>query len=382
MKRYITFFLFLTLLTACTPEQFPVPVTQGPTLVPPTPTPVTLNAPAVSPPNLVLIHMIDDNNGWGINDNDVLRTVDGGATWHNVSPANPGALGYSAIADFLDIKNGWMLVPDATNMLAGTLYRTSDGGASWTSYTAPFGGGELHFLDTTHGWMMASLGAGMGSMGVAIYQSNDGGSTWTQNYTNDPNQQGAGDSLPLGGLKDGLTPIDMLTGWVGGVTYTPGVIYLYQSQDSGKSWKLIPITAPAGYDQAQLETLGPTFVVPGTAYLPVTVSSQNGELEAVYVSHDGGTSWVLTPTLIPFGGKMDFVSELDGFIWNGTDFYVTHDGAKTWTTITPDVAFGDNFSGMDFVSSTTGFVLTNDASDVRGLYKTTDGGATWNILGK
>ena len=79
---------------------------------------------------------------------------------------------------------------------------------------------------------------------------------------------------------------------------------------------------------------------------------------------------------------MDFVSELDGFIWNGTDFYVTHDGAKTWTTITPDVAFGDNFSGMDFVSSTTGFVLTNDASDVRGLYKTTDGGATWNILGK
>jgi hypothetical protein len=240
----------------------------------------------------------------------------------------------------------------------------------------------MRFLDAKQGWIMASLGAGAGSMGVAIFQSKDGGSTWTQSYTNDPNQPNAGDSLPLGGLKDGLTPIDMQIAWVGGVTYTPGVIYLYESQDSGHSWNLFQLAPPAGYEQAQLETLGPTFVTLGAAYLPVSLASQNGELEAIYVSHNAGTSWVITPTLIPFGGKMDFVSADDGFVWNGTDFYVTKDGAQTWTTVPPDVAFGDSFSGMDFVSPTTGFVVTSDATGNRNLYKTTDGGATWNYLGK
>jgi photosystem II stability/assembly factor-like uncharacterized protein len=37
---------------------------------------------------------------------------------------------------------------------------------------------------------------------------------------------------------------------------------------------------------------------------------------------------------------------------------------------------------MDFVSPTVGFVITDDASGSRNLYNTTDGGATWNILGK
>jgi photosystem II stability/assembly factor-like uncharacterized protein len=382
MKRILSFLFILIFLSACAPEQIPVPVTRGPTLVPETPTPVSIKAPVVSPPDLTSIRMLDDRNGWGINDTDVLRTDDGGFTWHNVSPANAGALGYAVITYFLDTQNGWMLVPDTKNMLVGTLYRTDDGGATWSSFPAPFGGGVLRFLDPKQGWMMASLGAGAGSMAVAIFQSKDGGANWKQTYVNDPNQPGAGDSLPLGGLKDGITAIDMQTAWVGGVTYAPGVVYLYQTQDSGDSWKIVPVIAPTGYEQAQLETLGPAFVMQGAAYLPVTLSSQNGELEAVYVSHDGGKTWVQTPTLIPFGGKMDFVSATEGFVWTGTDFYVTKDGAQTWTTVTPDVTFGDSFSGMDFVSPTVGFVITDDASGNRNLYNTTDGGATWNILGK
>ncbi|MBI3739110.1 MAG: hypothetical protein HY258_08710 [Chloroflexi bacterium] len=385
MKRILALLFLVFFLAACgKPEQIPIPVTQGPTVSPENPVtpPTNINAPIVSAPGLAALHMVDENNGWGITDTQVVRTDDGGVTWYDVSPSGVNSLGYAANFDFLDPTHGWVMLADQTDPFKGTMYRTTDGGATWTTVTVPFGGGDLQFLDANDGWVMASLGAGAGSMGVAVFQTTDGGMTWTQTYTNDPNQQGAGDSLPLGGLKDGMTALDMQTAWIGGVTYAPGVIYLYQTKDGGHTWNQSPIQIPAGYDEAEFETIGPKFITSSNAYLPVHVSSQNGVMLAIYVSRDGGQSWLLTPTMIPQGGSMDFVSADDGFVWNGTSFYITHDGAQSWTTISPDVAFGDSFAGMDFVNASTGFVLTNDVTGTRNLYKTTDGGATWNVLGK
>ena len=70
----------------------------------------------------------------------------------------------------------------------------------------------------------------------------------------------------------------------------PGTVYLFQTKDGGHSWEKSQIAAPAGYEQAELETTGPIFLSTSTAYLPVHVSSQNGILLAVYVTHDGGTA--------------------------------------------------------------------------------------------
>lgn len=369
-------------LSACTPELLPVPITQVPIQALATSTAPALAAPTVSPPNLVTIHMLDEKNGWGINDTSVLRTVDGGSTWYNVSPTGENSLVYAVDSDFLDVDHGWILVPDPNNMLAGSLYRTSDGGTSWTKSAVPFGGGDLHFLDMNQGWMMASLGAGAGSMGIGVFQTTDGGATWTQTYTNDPNQPGAGNSLPLGGLKDGLAATDMKHAWIGGVTYAPGVIYLYETQDGGHTWAQSPVKIPDGYNEAEFETTGPIFASSTIAYLPVHVSSQNGVMLAIYLSRDGGASWLLTPTLIPTGGSFDVVSESVGIAWNGTNFYETTDSAQTWSIVPPDVKSSDNFSGMDFVSPLVGYVLTNDGSGGFGLYATTDGGATWNKLSK
>src|SRR5512138_653466 len=378
-KALILFIAFL--LSGCSPRLIPLPVTPSPVPPPATDTPVPLNAPQVTAPGLTAIHMIDANNGWGVSETTVLRTLDGGQTWYDLGPKDAGQLGYAATSAFLDSQHGWVLVADPSDMLKGTLFRTVDGGTSWDRIAVPFGGGGLDFLDAKSGWMMASLGAGAGSMGVAIYRTLDGGSTWTQAYTNDPNQPGAGDSLPLGGLKNGLSAANMSTAWVGGVTYTPGVVYVYRSTDAGVTWQQVNVRAPDGYDQADLSALAPIFVSSNMAYLPVTVSSQNGVMLAIYVSKDGGNTWAVTPTMIPQGGPPDFVSAKDGFSWNGASFYVTHDGAQTWTAITPDVHFGGDFAGMDFVSPTTGWVITSDASGAHGLFKTTDGGATWNVLG-
>lgn len=380
LQRACSVVSLIVLAGACSPRLLPLPATQKPTVIAETPSAVAIQAPAISNPGLVQLHMLDQNNGWGIGDKAIVRTADGALTWHNVSPTGAAAFGYSVTADFLDTLHAWVLIPEANDMLTGTLYRTPDGGVSWTKIQVPFSGGDLHFLDARQGWMMASLGAGAGSMGVAVFQSTDGGAFWTQTYTNDPNQTGAGNSLPLGGLKDGMAVLDMHRAWIGGVVYTPGLIYLYQTNDAGRTWQQSQVAPPPGYEQAELETTGPIFISSQIGYLPVHVSFQNGVMLAIYATRDAGNSWRLSPTLIPQGGAADFVSAQAGLVWNGTQFYGTSDAAQTWKTISPDVAFADTFAGMDFVSPTVGFVLKSDAAGTRSLYKTLDGGATWNRL--
>lgn len=382
MIRKALLCICVLLVAGCSPELIPVPITPLPAQPLATATAETVNAPTVAAPNLVTIHMLDEKNGWGINDTSVLRTVDGGTTWYNVSPGTENSMGYAVDAEFLDVDHAWVLVPDPNNMLAGSLYRTADGGATWAKSAVPFGGGDLRFIDSTRGWMMASLGAGAGSMGVGIFQTTDSGATWTQTYTNDPNQQGAGNSLPLGGLKDGLTPTNMQDAWVGGITYATGVIYLYATHDGGRTWTQSSVQIPDGYSQAQFETTGPVFASSTVGYLPVHVSSQNGVMLAVYLSRDGGASWLLTPSLIPMGASTSVISEKSVVAWNGTNFYLTTDAAQTWSTIAPDIKFSDNFAGMDFVSGSTGYVLTNDGSGNFGLYLTTNGGVNWDLLSK
>src|SRR4030095_9692227 len=127
-------------------------------------------------------------------------------------------------------NHAWVQIPDPNNLPnSGLLYRTADGGMSWTKSATPFSGGDLDFLDETDGWMLADLGVGAGSNAVAVYQTPDGGANWLLTYTNDPTQPGAGDSLPLGGLKSGLEALTLQNAWVTGVIYADGTIYLYRT---------------------------------------------------------------------------------------------------------------------------------------------------------
>jgi photosystem II stability/assembly factor-like uncharacterized protein len=377
MKRILALGFFVMILSACSS-----PAVTPTSTVPLTVAPPTLNAAVSSAPAFTMLRMIDAANGWAITDTGVVRTNDGGQTWHDVTPSGVARLGLGTTFYFLDSNHGWVVSGNQSDPTSGMLYRTQDGGATWQSNAVSFFMGNLVFVSASDGWMMSSLGVAVGSNAVAIFQTTDGGQTWKQTYVNDPTKAGAATTLPLGGLKDGIIPVDMNNAWVGGIIYTPGEIYLYQTQDGGQTWKLQPVQIPSGYDQAQFETVGPQFVSAQDAYLPVHVSTQNGVMLAVYYSHDGGSNWAITPLLIPNGGLMNFVSTTDGFVWNGTEFYVTHDGAKTWTTVSPGVSFGDNFAGMDFVNTTLGFVLTNDATNTRTLYKTVDGGSTWTVAGK
>ena len=115
----------------------------------------------------------------------------------------------------------------------GSLYHTTNGGLNWTHYDVPFNSGYLQFLDNNNGYVLTITGAATNKQSVVLFQTSDGGATWTQKYNNDPNAPGSGNSLPLGGHKNGMAFRDTTTGWVGGDIPINGSIYLYKTTDGG-----------------------------------------------------------------------------------------------------------------------------------------------------
>jgi len=368
--------------SGCSPTASSTPTQSAeipPTPYPDTPAPAAINAPLVEAPGLVTIHFLNELDGWGITETQIVRTNDGGITWYNVTPQEITEAGYKVKLSVLLNDAVWAQTPDFENYPnSGFLFHTSDGGLTWTKTSTPFSTADITFLDDDNGWALADLGAGAGSNAVAVYQTTDGGANWKQTYINDPNDPSAKDSLPLGGIKSGLVPLNMQTAWVTGVTYSSGSVYLYRTDDAGANWALVTsLPLPPGAESAELGSEQMRFITAEDAFMTVHVAGADFKT-AVYVSNDAGNTWSLTPTLIPNGRAADFVSATDMVIYNGEQFYVTHDAAHTWSIMPPDVAFGETFVMMDFVNAFSGWVITLDSANHRALYRTTDGGATWS----
>jgi len=381
MRKAITFiFLLSLLLVACgTSQSVTQPVEDTPAPYPDdTPSPAKIDAPVVGSPALTTIQFVNSLDGWGVTETEIVRTNDGGITWYNVTPTDISETGFAIDLFVLDNNHVWMQTPDFSNYPnSGFQFRTTDGGITWSSVSVPFSRGHIQFLDINNGWILADLGVGAGSNAVAVYQTTDGGTTWNETFINDPNNASAGDSLPLGGLKFGLTPLNMTTAWVHGVVYAPGAAYLYRTNDSGHLWTQVSIPLPDGADNAELTIEQVEFVTPNDGFLLMRMTSDSVNM-AVYVSSDAGDTWTLTPTLIPTGGPADFLSAKEAVVYNRSQFYVTRDAARTWSIIPPDVNFSDTFIVMDFVDLSTGWIITMDpTTGHRSLYRTVDGGATW-----
>ena len=350
-----------------------------PTPYPDTPSPPEINAALIEAPVLVKIQFLNELDGWGVTETEIARTNDGGITWYDVSPPDMTETGYSIKIFILDNDHVWVQKPDFENFPnSGFLSRTSNAGSTWTTFDTPFSRGDLRFLDEDNGWMLADLDLGAGSNAVAIYQTTDGGAKWNLRYINDPNHPDAKDSLPLAGLKTGIVPLNMQTAWVGGVIYAPGTLYLYRTDDGGSTWSPVTLELPAGAENAELSIDADQmqFVTRRDGFLAVHMAGDSTQT-AIYVTHNAGDTWRLTPTLIPNDGSSDFLSADEAVIYDGDQFYVTRDAARTWSSISPDIDFGESFASMDFVDVTSGWVITIASANHHSLYRTTDGGATW-----
>lgn len=340
--------------------------------------PSEASAPLIDAPDIINIEMIDERNGWGITEEEIVRTDDGGVTWYNVTPPDLTETGYSVFTFFLNENNAWIQIADNNNYpFGGFLYRTQDGGLTWQKFETPFSAGDIEFIDENNGWILADLGVGAGSMAVSVFQTNDGGATWNRVYTNDPNLEGAGDTLPLSGIKVLLVPLDMQTAWIGGVVYANGNVYLFRTDDGGGTWQTIAnIELPQEAQESQIGVEKLQFISQTQGVLALRMSSTSQET-LIFSTNDGGNTWQAFDESIPEAGLLEIPSANEVVLYSSDQFYITADAGATFNIINPNISFGDSLTDMSFANAQVGWVITTSSTNQRVLYKTEDGAQTW-----
>jgi len=325
------------------------------------------------------------------NSGHVFRTADGGASWFETTPPmvassapEIGSLG--AAGFFLNADSAWVTYqfPNTPKVPANpVVWKTSDGGRTWVA-SSPLNTSDLNetysvsdvfFASPSAGWILIHVGAGMNHDYVALYRSTDGGASWTRviNPYTDEGIQGCS--------KTGIIFSDGSNGWLTGNCngVAPGAL-LFQSGDGGATWNSILLPVPSGH--GNLFT-GMQYVCGIRA--PFTLGTQLYlGVECMDMSANPGTN---TPFLyrapVSGGGwiSMDYpggdIFTLDGNrIWAlGKDIYRSENAGNTWTKIST-VTWDGQF---DFVSPTLGFAIAKKDSGY-GLVQTNDGGALWSLL--
>lgn len=272
-----------------------------------------------------------DGTGVGIT-RDFARTADGGITWIPNTLAVPENLSPGDISAVDDL-NAWVALYDATNG-GGGIYRTSDGGETWTHQASAAFDNSASFCN---GVQMFNLNDGYCAGDpingeFELYLTNDGGENWTlidgENIPNPQNNEmgwtgvnyALGDNAWFGtstgrvyrSTDKGQTWTAHATGQanVNSISFADennGVamcIKHNQTTNAIENWKLIR-TSDGGENwtviQVEDQYLTDISAVPGKPgmYVGVNISSNVENNYSVY-SLDYGTSWVMIDDSIQY----------------------------------------------------------------------------------
>jgi photosystem II stability/assembly factor-like uncharacterized protein len=259
-----------------------------------------------------------------------------------------------------------------TSGSGGTVLRTLDGGESWQDVSPP-GTEALEFRDIEavdrNVASILSIGVGGDSR---IYRTTDGGSTWTLTFQN-PDPNAFYDCMDFFDRKNGLALSDPVD----------GKFRILATANGGRSWSVLPSDGmpPALPGEFAFAASGTCLVTgPGSNAWFAT----GGSTEArVFHSTDGGLTWSVASTPIRSDANsgifsLAFADAQQGLAVGG-DFTqpdvaidalaLTSDGGETWTLV-EDPPDGYR-SGSTWVtpSDLVAIVVGPTGSDV-----TTDGG--------
>ena len=304
----------------------------------------------------------------------VVRTVDSGAHWRAAGPPVK-IVGSSA---FVGTRAAWIetdaLHPGPTQ----PLYRTLDGGRTWSVVGSLPSECELDFVDLEHGWC-TSIGAATGSETVNLLRTTDGGSSWVQvSHTGLFDKASTAGALPYACDKT-IAFTSPTLGWAAQYC-AGGDPRLYVSKNGGVHWRaLARVPLPKQF----LPTAGEGLSVPAVAGSALSVSVDVGGLPhgatAIATSQDGGRSW--RTHLVPGSPRYWTADLIDVKRWllsDGSTLAATGDAGVHWRRWTPAVRMKDTVGAtlaLRSVSPRVAFAIPN--GNVGPLWWTHDGGSTW-----
>ena len=268
----------------------------------------------------------------GAADGGVWKTTDGGGDWIPLSDNIPsmavGAIAVNPIdKNIIYIGTGEGTFNADAVKGVGVL-KSIDRGLNWEMTGLDW---DITDGNGTHGlWIKSDepqtiVAATTGG----VYRSVDGGDTWTLTT--------AGDGTALVGVSNNPNIVFLAKGNAWG----NGANGIYRSMDAGSTWEHLtnglPPTSQIGFTSLAISKNNPDYIYAGFA----TIISSGAGLLGIYRSTDGGDTWELradSPNFYGGQGWYDNVIAVDpnnpDIVYaGGIDLYRSFDGGQSWQQI-------------------------------------------------
>lgn len=271
-----------------------------------------------------------DLDGRGV----IWLTSDGGRTWLASKPGLPSI----SFVTTLGSSNAWAIntCTDASYEGPCSIWSSHDGGVSWANISsAPLQ--AISFVDATHGWgVLDTLPVAGGSTTSGVFRTSDGGKTWTELPGRPCGDIGGPVAVSFGATT---------RGWIGCLgdggagQNAKGIV---ETVDGGLTWSIR--AAAYIYDQKPIGTISSSDYLLGLSMRPSGVGLAWEARGATIRTSDGGRAWTEMPpgqpdTVIAHGGwaATDTIWYL--VMWDGniqdTALWVTRDAGRHWASVGP-----------------------------------------------
>ncbi|TMC71490.1 MAG: hypothetical protein E6J13_07460 [Chloroflexi bacterium] len=398
-------------VTGCAPTVTPPPTPSVPPNVSASDTPsASPTAPATPSPGITpapgasisAYEPLTEVVGWvGLRDDtgaSLAKTTDGGQTWQRIGPARiPGIRSLEELR-FSDERRGFAIALAARGTFPpSVVLTTDDGGQSWAerlSIEPPDGRagvvGDLVAVDDRHAWVVTTPGpCDPAGCVTELRATADAGGTWSTAYR------------PNGAVLVTATFADVSRGWLTESFVVRRGADLLLTPDGGRSWQTSIDADRLAPPEDFLAISGPTpRDVWALSFDAVSCIGRACGRYALRSSHDGGLTWSTLHTLdedagwwantdcggLPGGAT--FLDATHGLIPLGQgpggspggpgSVLFTEDGGQTFKCVR--VTADKTSITVRFANARIGWALATAVDLKRSLYRTIDGGLSWQVL--